>query len=128
MSGWQIVDSSGWIEYFTDGPNAGQFADPINSRDAHIVSTIAIYEVSRWLDRKHGREAADLAVAMMNECTTINVDSDLAVDAASFSIVHQLAMADAIILSTARRFDATLWTQDADFKGLDGVRYVPKAT
>lgn len=127
MSDWKIVDSSGWLEYITDGPNADQFSQPIASRDRHLVSTVAIYEVSRWLERKRGPEAAELAVAMMNECTMIDLDSDLAVDAALLSTAHRLAMADAIILATARRFDAILWTQDADFKDLDGVRYVPKA-
>ncbi|AGA35479.1 hypothetical protein TVNIR_3855 [Thioalkalivibrio nitratireducens DSM 14787] len=36
-------------------------------------------------------------------------------------------MADSIILATAREFGATLWIQDADFEGIEGVRYFPAA-
>jgi predicted nucleic acid-binding protein len=35
-------------------------------------------------------------------------------------------LADIIILATARAFEATIWTQDADFKEIPGVRFFSK--
>lgn len=122
-----VADSSAWIEYLIDGPNADPFERVIIDRATLIVPTIAVFEVYRWMLRERGAEHADAAVAVMTESTLVDLDIDLAIDAADLAGIHKLAMADSIILATARRFEATLWTQDMDFKDLDNIRYLPRA-
>ena len=123
-----IVDSSGWIEYFTDGPGADNFAPVISNDSNLIVPAIVIFEVAKLLLRLHGDEHAKAAVAQLSTARVEALDAEIASDAAVVSILHQLPMADSIIYATAQRFGAMLWTQDADFEGLPGVRYVPKSS
>lgn len=122
-----VGDSSAWIEFLVDGPNAEHFAPILTDRAGLIVPTIAVYEVYRWMSRTHAVEQAEAAIAVMTESVIVDLDIDLAIDAADLAVQHRLAMADSIILATARRFDATLWTQDADFEGIPGVRYLARA-
>lgn len=121
-----VVDSSGWLEYLAEGINADHFATTVNDVERLIVPTIAIYEVVRWTLRERGEAAAATAMAIMTGGILVDLDQKLAIAAAQLSIAHHLAMADAIILATAHRFEATLWTQDTDFEGLDKVRYFAK--
>lgn len=121
-----VADSSAWIEFLIEGPNAGHFAPILNDRAALIVPTIAVYEVYRWMERERSVDHADAAVAVMTESLIVDLDIDLAIDAADLAAEHHLAMADSIILATAQRYEATLWTQDADFEGLLNVRYLPR--
>ena len=121
-----VADSSAWIEFLIEGPNAGHFAPILNDRTALIVPTIAVYEVYRWMERERSVDHADAAVAVMTESLIVDLDIDLAIDAADLAAEHHLAMADSIILATAQRYEATLWTQDADFEGLLNVRYLPR--
>lgn len=122
-----IVDSSGWIEYLTNGSNASTFAPIIADAPGMLVPTIALYEVFKFILRVEDQPAADRAALFMTRSQVIELDAALALDAALLSATHRLPMADSIILATARRFVATLWTQDVDFAGLDGVRYFAKA-
>lgn len=122
-----VADSSAWIEFLTDGPNAEDFDAILNDRAKLIVPTIAVYEVYRWMERERSVDHADAAVAVMTESTVVDLDLDLAIDAADLAAQHRLAMSDSIMLASAQRFDAILWTQDADFEGLPNVRYVPRA-
>ena len=39
----------------------------------------------------------------------------------------RLPLANSVIYATARRFDATLWTQGKDFERLNAVRYFAKS-
>ena len=119
-NGLNIVDSSGWIEYFTDGPNAGRFAGPLSDSDTLVVPTVTIYEVFRVVLRRRGEDDALRVAAAMSRGREIPLTSALALEAA------RLAMADGIILATARLTGATLWTQDVDFEGLANVRYIPR--
>lgn len=121
-----VVDSSVWIEYFRDGPTATQFEVLIDDRDGLIVPTIVLYEVTKVVRRLRGDMAADEVAVLMQDGRVVDLDAALALDAAQLSIDHGLAMADSIILATARRFGATLWTQDIDFADIDGVRYIAK--
>jgi len=118
-----IVDSSGWLEYFADGPNATFFAPPIEKDRDLVVPSLSLYEVFRRVLQQCDETEALKAVALMRRGRTVNLDSRLALDAARLSLDHKLPMADSIILATARAFGAELWTQDADFKDLPGVRY-----
>ncbi|HPP63432.1 MAG TPA: type II toxin-antitoxin system VapC family toxin [Anaerolineales bacterium] len=121
-----LVDSSGWIEYFTDGRNADFFAAPIRDVEKLIVPTICIYEVFKRLLTERDEDSALLAVGLMSHGHEIELDRNIAIEAAQISRELKLAMADSIILATARVNNATLWTQDAHFKGMDGVKYVEK--
>ena len=119
-----LVDSSGWLEYFADGQNAEFFATPIRDIPKLIVPTICIYEVFKVMARERGGLAAAYAISVMEVGEVVNLDAGLAMTAAQTSAEQRLAMADSIILATARSFNATLWTQDADFRGLEGVEYI----
>lgn len=118
-----LVDSSGWIEYFFEGSQAAQFAKAIEQTDNLIVPTIAIYEVFKYLFRESEEKKAWKAVGAMQAGRIIPLDTDISLLAVQFSLQCRLPMADSIILATARSYSATLWTQDADFKGMEGVRY-----
>jgi len=121
-----VVDSSGWVEYFGGGPNAGIFAPPIQDVGNAIVPSICIFEVFRWVVRNQSEEEAVEAAALMRQGLVVPLDDELAIEAAAFSIDSELPMADSIILATARAYGATLWTQDAHFRDVEGVKYVVK--
>jgi len=121
-----LVDSSGWIEFLVDGPNARSFERPINQTDSLIVPTIALHEVYKYVLRQRNRESALQVVATMRQGKVVDLNENLAIEAAELGATHGLPLADSIIYATAAAFDATLWTQDSDFEGLDGVEYQPK--
>jgi predicted nucleic acid-binding protein len=121
-----VVDSSAWLEYLSDGPNAATFAKPIESTRTLLVPTISLYEVFRRVLQLRGEDAALRAATAMEQGMVLDLDRTLALAAAPLAIAHKLPMADALILATARKHRATLWTQDSDFEGLDDVRYIAK--
>ena len=121
-----VVDSCGWMEYFADGPNAGFFAPSIEDIEHGIVPSICIAEVVRSTFRQRGEEKAAEAAAQLRRRMVVPLDAELATAAAEVGIETGLPMADSIILATARAHDATLWTQDAHFKDIEGVRYIEK--
>ena len=118
-----VVDSSAWLEYFGDGPNAGEFADAIADTERLVVPSITLFEVFKRIRLQRDLGAALYAVAQMQRVRVVDLDANLAVAAAELSAESGLPMADSIILATARFEDATLWTQDADFEGLEHVEY-----
>ena len=121
-----VIDSSGWLEYFIGGKNANFFAPVIEDTANVIVPTISIFEVFKRTLVEKNREDALEAVAMMYDGKVIDLDREIALIAAELSFELKLPMADSIILATARANDAILWTQDEHFKGLAGVRFVKK--
>ena len=121
-----VVDSSGWLEFFADGPNAEFFAPAIMNVGELLVPTISIYEVFKRVLQQVDEEHALEAVALMMAGRQVPLDVTVALAAAKLSDELKLPMADSIMLATARQFEATLWTQDADFAELPGVRYVVK--
>ena len=121
-----VVDSSGWIEYFTEGPNAGFFAGAIEKIEELLVPARSIYEVFKWVSRERGETQALKAIAHMQLGEVIDLDSKLAIFSARLSLQAKLPMADSIVYATARAHEATLWTQDDDFEGLEGVKYIAK--
>jgi toxin FitB len=122
-----LVDSCGWLEYFANGPHADYFAGPVEDTNSLLVPTICIYEVFRRLLQQRGRSDALEAVAAMRQATVVPLTDTLAMEAAALGLEHQLPMADSVILATARAFNATLWTQDAHFDSIPGVRYITSA-
>lgn len=121
-----IVDSSGWLEYFANGPNAEFFAPAIEDVEALVVPVISIYEVFKRVLQQRGEDDALQAIVAIQQGRVVALNVTLALHAARISIALNLPMADSIILATARAYHATLWTQDTDFAGLEGVQYVEK--
>jgi len=121
-----VVDSSGWLEYFADGSNAGFFADVIEDTDHLVVPVITIYEVFKRILQQRGEDDALIAVASMSQGIVVELDASLSMVAARMSHELKLPMADSIILATAQANGATLWTQDADLEGKEGVKYQSK--
>ena len=119
-----VVDSSGWLEYFADGPNAGFFASAIEKPADLVVPTVSIYEVFKRLLQQRGDDDALQAAAVMQQGQVVELSGPLSLAAARLSINLAIPMADSIMLATARASNATLWTQDADFQGVPGVRYI----
>jgi predicted nucleic acid-binding protein len=118
-----VIDSSAWLEYFANGPNASFFAKAVETTDDLIVPSLTLYEVFKRVLQQRSETAALQAVAVMQQGRVVDLDADIALRAARISVDHQLPMADSVILATARAFGATLWTQDADFRAMPGVEY-----
>mgnify|MGYP001820995887 CR=1 FL=1 len=121
-----VVDSSGWIEYLSGGSNADFFADPIEASESLVVPTLSIFEVFKHVLRNAGRENALRVAAAMRGGSVVDLTSGLALEAAELSAETRLAMADSIILATARAFEATLWTQVEHFRDRPGVCFRAK--
>ncbi len=121
-----VVDSCGWLEYFSDGPNANIFAEPIQDLNRLIVPTLCLYEVFKVALREQGEDSALQVIAIMKQALTVDLSGNLAIQSAKISFDLKIPMADAIILTTARAYQATVWTQDDDFDGISGVKYFSK--
>ena len=119
-----VVDSSGWLEYFTDGSNADFFAPAILDTDKLVVPAISIYEVFKRILRDSAERDALSMIAIMSRGLVVPLDMELSLNAAKLSIELRMPMADSIILATARAYNAVLWTQDSDFRGVEGVEYI----
>ena len=121
-----IVDSSGWLEYFAEGSNADFFAPAIEDTKNLLVPVICIYEVFKKILQQSGDNEAQIHISDMKQGQVIEIDESLALSTAKLSADLKLPMADSLILATARANDAILWTQDEHFKDLDGVKYIEK--
>lgn len=121
-----VVDSSGWLEYFADGPNADFFAPAIENTAELVVPSISIYEVFRRILQQRSEGDALQAAAVMQQGTAVDLDMALSLAAAKVSVELRLPLADSVIMATARKHNAVLWTQDGDFREVEGVRYVEK--
>lgn len=122
-----VVDSSGWIEFFTAGANGPAFRQVISERATLVVPTIALYEVCKILGRSLDPALVASCLDVMRMGRVVDFTDARAVMAAQVSRQHRLALADAAMYAIAIEHGATLWTQDADYDGLPGVRYLPKA-
>lgn len=120
------VDSSGWLEYFADGPNADFFAPAIENTAELVVPSISIYEVFKRILQQRDEHEALQAIAVMCRGRVVDLDMPLALNAAKISVDLRLPMADSIILAVTQAYDAILWTQDEDFRNITSVRYVQK--
>ncbi len=121
-----IVDSSGWLEYFAEGRNADFFAPAVEKTEQLLVPVICIYEVFKRILQQQGLGAAETRIADLYKGTVIDLTAPLSISAAVLSAELKLPMADSIILAIARAHDAMLWTQDEHFKGMEGVKYISK--
>ncbi|MEK6299697.1 MAG: type II toxin-antitoxin system VapC family toxin [Acidobacteriota bacterium] len=122
-----VVDSSGWLEYFANGPNADFFAPAVEDTSNLIVPSITIFEVFKRVLQQRSESDALQVAALMQEGRVVDLDVSIALQAVRVSVDHKLPLADSIILATALANNAVLWTQDADFDGLPGVQYKAKS-
>ena len=122
-----VVDSSAWLEYFADGPNAKHFAPVIENPEQLLVPSITLLEVFKRIAQQRDESTALQYVAVMQQSTVADLDSALSLRAAALGIRHKLPLADSIIYATAQAANAVVWTQDGDFEGLADVRYFAKA-
>ena len=118
-----LVDTSGWIEYFFGESNASYFTPPIEKTDYLVVPVICLYEVFKKVNIVADEARALQAVAQMKQGSVVDITEDVALSAALISMKHKLPMADSLIYATARAHGATLWTQDDHFSDLPGVKY-----
>ena len=121
-----VVDSSGWLEYFSGGPNSDEFEIPLADTSSLIVPVITVYEVFKVILREVGENEALQAVASMEKGSIINLTTSIAMNASRISLKYSLPMADSIILSTAQSYECVVWTQDSDFENLPNVKFFPK--
>ena len=121
-----VVDSSAWLSYFAGDKNSALFAKPIEAIDILLVPSITLTEVFKSILRQRSEESAFEAIAHMEQGNVISLDGELAINAAYFGVDLKLPLADSIIYATAQKYEAVVWTQDADFKDLEGVKFYPK--
>lgn len=121
-----LVDSCGWLEYFADAPGASFFAPALEEPASLLVPTICLLEVFKRIVRQRDEEAALTATTAMRQGKVVDLDASLALEAARLGLAHSLPLADSVILATAQAHDALLWTSDADFAGIAGVRFFGK--
>jgi len=122
-----VVDSSAWLAYFAGEKNAAFFSGAIEDTDPLVVPVICVYEVFKVVLRERGEDDALQAAAVMQQGTVVNLDCDLALEAAWIGNEEKLAFADSVIYAVAKRHDAVVWTQDAHFSGKANVRFKPSA-
>jgi predicted nucleic acid-binding protein len=123
-----VVDTSGWLEYFSGGPNADNFLSPLQDSSSLIVPVITIYEVFKVVLRESTENEALQAIAAMEKGKVIELTTSIAMKASKLSLQYNLPMADSIILSTAQLYGCTIWTQDSDFRDIPSVKFFPKIT
>ena len=121
-----IVDSSGWLEYFSGGPNAGHFSSPLQDPSSLIIPAITIYEVFKVVLREAGENKALQSLAAMQKGSVVDLTAGIAMKAAKLSLQYNLPMAESIIFATANMYKCVIWTQDSDFEKLPGVNFYPK--
>jgi len=122
-----VVDSSAWLAYFADEPNAQHFTSAIEATDSLIVPSITLLEVFKKVAQQRGEGPALQYVAVMQQGRVVDLGAGLALLAAALGARHKLPLADSIIYATAQQDNALVWTQDADFEGLTGVKYFAKS-
>ena len=121
-SDYNVVDSSGWLEYFADSARATQFLPALEDTNNLLIPIITIYEVFKLTRRFGDEDGARRVVETMRKGRVVDVSLKLALNAAC----NGLPLADSLIYATAREYGATLWTQYSHFDGLPGVKYFPK--
>ena len=122
----KLVDSSGWVEFLSDGPLADEYAGHLEDLEEVLTPSVVLFEVYKWVKRERGEEDAFLVAAQIEKTRVLPLTSTIALTAADVSLEHGLAMADAIVYATAAVHQAELVTSDRDFAPLAGVTYLGK--
>lgn len=121
-----IVDSCGWLEWFTDGKLANKYQKYLADQENLLVPAIILYEVYKILKREVDEEKALLAVGYMKNSPVIPLDEILALSAADIALQESLAMADAIIVATSQLYNCTIISSDSDLKNQPNVNFIQK--
>lgn len=121
-----VVDSSGWLEYFSDTNRVNLFSEAIEKTETLLVPSLSLFEIFKKVYKEKWEDLALRIVAHMQLGKVINLDSRISIYAAKISVENSIPMADSIIYTTAKLNKATLWTQDNDFRGLPGVKFFEK--
>jgi toxin FitB len=121
-----LVDSCGWLEYFSGGANADFFEAPLKDTNNLLVPSICIYEVFKKILVERGEDPAFQAIGVMNQGKIVVLDLGLAIQSAKISHEYKIPFADSVILASARYYDAVIWTQDEHFKNIKSVKYISK--
>jgi toxin FitB len=118
-----LVDSTGWLAFFSEGKNAAVFGIPIQNVDTLLVPTIIMHEVFKVLLRESGEQNAMIAHAHMQLGKSIDLTPELAIAASRISLEYNLPITDSIVLASAQSLNAVIWTQEEHFKGIRNVKY-----
>ena len=120
------IDSYGWIERLTNGPKAELYNAVIEKSAATeiVTSAIVLYEVYKKIKQNVDEQSALEAVAAIGQTLVVSVDQSLSLEAADYSLLLGLHMADAVVYATARHYGAELYSSDEDLKGVKGVVYI----
>ena len=118
-----VLDSSCWLEVFDGGARAALYQAAVAKPQALVVPIITVFEVAKYLLRVKGEAAARRAAHYMQQGRVVDVDWAIAMAASS----NGLPLADSLIYATAQAQGAVLWTQDAHFQDLPGVRFFAKS-
>lgn len=121
-----LVDSCGWLEYLADGPNAAFFAPPLLSVRQLVVPSICVLEVFKSVLRQRGEDEALQAAALMRQGIIVGLDVALSLCAARIGVEKKIALADSVIVATARRHHAVIWTQDGGFNFVANVKFIQR--
>jgi predicted nucleic acid-binding protein len=121
-----LVDSSAWLAYFADEPTAEFFAEAIEDPELLVVPSVCIYEVFKVVLRERGEDDAFTAIAAMEQGMVVDLDAELAMEAAAVGLEEGLAFADSVIFTVAKKHNAVIWTQDSHFADKAGVRFKAK--
>lgn len=124
----KVVDSSGWLEFLTDGPLAGRYSRYLNKLDEVITPSVVLFEVYKWVKRERSEEEALIAAAQIEKTQVVPLTTTVALTAADLGLEHGLAMADSIVYATALLYQADLVTSDRDFSALPRVKYLEKSS
>lgn len=121
-----VVDSSGWLEYFANAENASFFAEAIENTSNLIVPSISLHEVFKHILRRCSEKEAFACIECMTQGRVVDLDIEISLSAARLGVQYKIPMADSIILATGIAHEAIIWSQDADFSGLPHVKYINK--
>ncbi len=121
-----VVDSCGWLEYFTDGPLADQYEKYLRKTDELLTPSIVLYEVYKKIKKEKGEKLALMIVAKLNNTEVIPLTDSIALSAADISLKYRIPMADSIIKATADSRNCSIITSDSHFQKFSNVIYLKK--
>jgi predicted nucleic acid-binding protein len=123
-----LIDSWAWIEYWKGEGLAMEAARYIEGDEESVVSTINIAEIYFWVARYYDEGKANEKLRTVEKrCHVIAVERETAIAAAKIRILNKLALADSLIVATARSAGGKVVTGDSDMKHLEDVIFLKKS-
>ena len=122
-----LIDSWAWVEYFKGSTQGGKAKDYVEGTEDAVISAVNLAEVYRWFLKFYGEtQAEDGRVTITMRCILIQVDEEIAVEAAKIRHSREKGLGDSIILATAKNADAKVVTGDPELKEEPEVIYIGK--